>query len=518
MLFSHSPNKASINQANQENRFSGFEAWRHRLSLGLGPLIFFIILLLPFESLSPSAHRLAAVILWVIIWWIGEPIPLPMTAVLGVVLCVLSGITDIKTGLAPFSDPVIFLFMGSFIIARSMTHHGLDQRLAVKVLSWKWVRKSPARLLFMFGLVTAALSMWISNTATTAMMFPLALGLISMLGQVSSTGPDPKKALPSTPFATGLLLMAAYASSVGGVGTPVGTPPNLIALAMLNKLAQVKLSFFQWMLFALPLLVAMYFVLFGYLLLLHRQGIKETKIFQGDNLPLASPRPWTKGEKNTLLVFLLTVILWVLPGFVLMLAGQNSPVNQTISSRLPEAAAALIGALLLFLLPIDWKKGQFTLSWKEAVDIDWGTLLLFGGGLSLGDLMFKTGLASTVGQSLLRVTGSNSVWLLSLIGIYVTILLTETTSNTAAATMMVPVMISIATASGMNPLPPALGCAFGASLAFMLPVSTPPNAIVYGSGLIPITKMIRAGVLVSLSGGLVIWLSLRLFLPLLGLA
>jgi len=312
--------------------------------------------------------------------------------------------------------------------------------------------------------------------------------------------------------------MAGYASSVGGVGTPVGTPPNLIALAMLNKLAQVKLSFFQWMLFALPLLFAMYFVLFGYLLLLHRQGIKEIKIIQDNNLPLASPRPWTKGEKNTFFVFLLTVILWVLSGFILMTAGQDSPVSQTISSRLPEAAAALIGALLLFVLPIDWKKGQFTLSWKEAVDIDWGTLLLFGGGLSLGDLMFKTGLASTVGQSLLRVTGSNSVWLLTLIGVYVTILLTETTSNTAAATMMVPVLISVATASGMNPLPPALGCAFGASLAFMLPVSTPPNAIVYGSGLIPITKMIRAGVLVSLSGGLVIWLSLRLLLPLLGLA
>jgi len=191
MLFSQSPNKASGSPANQENPLSGFEAWRHRLSLGLGPLIFFIILLLPFKSLSLPAHRLAAVILWVIIWWIGEPIPLPMTAVLGVILCVFLGITDIKTGLAPFSDPIIFLFMGSFIIARSMTHHGLDKRLAVKVLSWRRVRKSPARLLFMFGLVTATLSMWISNTATTAMMFPLALGLISMLGQVSSTGPDP---------------------------------------------------------------------------------------------------------------------------------------------------------------------------------------------------------------------------------------------------------------------------------------------------------------------------------------
>ena len=505
----------------KENSSSLFDFWRQRIAFGLGPLIFFIILLLPFPSLSPPAHKLAAIVLWVVVWWIGEPVPLPMTAILGVLLSVLLGLADIKTALSPFSDPIIFLFMGSFIIARSMTLHGLDRRLAFRVLSWKWVKTSPQRLLFMLGLVTAGLSMWISNTATTAMMYPLTLGLIFMI-QGENQASTSFLSRPSTPFATALLLMAGYASSVGGIGTPVGTPPNLIAMAMLNKLTQVRLTFFQWMLFAVPLLICMYFVLFAFLFLLHKRGLKEiqhglVRIKNLDNRA-DSLKPWSRGEKNTLLVFLTTVILWVTPGLVLMISGQNSPLSQFVTSRIPEAAAALIGALLLFLIPIDWKKGKMTLSWKEAVDIDWGTLLLFGGGLSLGDLMFKTGLAEAVGQSLIEITGTNSVWLLTLMGIYVSNFLTETTSNTASATMMVPVMISIATASGLNPLPPALGSAFGASLAFTLPVSTPPNAIVYGSGLIPITRMIRAGILISLSGGLVIWLILRLLLPIYGLA
>ncbi|MCX7975345.1 MAG: DASS family sodium-coupled anion symporter [Candidatus Aminicenantes bacterium] len=498
-----------------------FDLWRRRVGFFLGPLIFLIIWFLPLPSLPSAAHRLAAIVSWVVIWWIGEPIPLPMTAILGIILCVLFGVTDIKTALIPFSDPVIFLFMGSFIIARSMTYHGLDYRLALRILSWKWVRQSPLRLLFMLGLTTACLSMWISNTATTAMMYPLSLGLISML-QKKTRETRNDQILLSTPFATAFLLMTGYASTVGGIGTPVGTPPNLITLAMLNKLAQIKVSFFQWMLFALPMLLCMYFVLFGLLYWLHHKGIKDIKRREKEeeslNKKSKTYRPWTKGEKNTLLVFILTIILWVSPGISLMFFGESSALNQFVSQRIPEAVAALIGASLLFLLPVDLKKGEMTLSWKQATEIDWGTLILFGGGLSLGDLMFKTGLASAVGQSLLAITGNHSVWLLTLIGIYITNFLTETTSNTASATMMVPVMISIAMASGLNPLPPALGCAFGASLAFTMPVSTPPNAIVYGSGLIPITKMIRAGILMSLSGGLVVWVILRLFLPLYGLA
>jgi sodium-dependent dicarboxylate transporter 2/3/5 len=179
---------------------------------------------------------------------------------------------------------------------------------------------------------------------------------------------------------------------------------------------------------------------------------------------------------------------------------------------------ALIAALLLFLLPLNWKKREFTLTWRQAVQIDWGTLLLFGGGLTLGDLMFQTKLAEALGRGLLDIFGATSLWGLTLAGIYLATLATETTSNTAAATMIVPVMISVSAAAGVNPVPPAIGATIGASLASMLPVSTPPNAIVYGSGLVPITRMLRAGILLDIVGGLLVWLPLRILLPLLGLA
>jgi sodium-dependent dicarboxylate transporter 2/3/5 len=208
---------------------------------------------------------------------------------------------------------------------------------------------------------------------------------------------------------------------------------------------------------------------------------------------------------------------WVLPGFLALFFGTSSPLSRQYGERVPEAVAALFAALLLFLLPLDWKKREFTLTWRQAVQIDWGTLLLFGGGLTLGDLMFQTKLADELGRGLLHLFGATSVWGLTLAGIYLAIIVTETTSNTAAATMVVPVMISVAQAAGVNPIPPAIGATIGASYAFLLPVSTPPNAIVYGSGLVPITRMLRAGALLNFVGGLIIWASLRILLPLVGL-
>ena len=209
--------------------------------------------------------------------------------------------------------------------------------------------------------------------------------------------------------------------------------------------------------------------------------------------------------------------LWVLPGFLAFFSGTSSPLSRSYSERVPEAVVALLAALLLFLLPLNWEKREFTLNWRQAVQIDWGTLLLFGGGLTLGDLMFQTKLAEALGRDLLDLFGATSVWGLTLAGIYLAILVSETTSNTAAATMVVPILISIAQAAGLNPIPPAIGATLGSSYAFMLPVSTPPNAIVYGSGLVPITRMLRAGTLLNLMGGLLIWASLRILLPLVGL-
>ncbi|MDY0039145.1 MAG: DASS family sodium-coupled anion symporter [Desulforhabdus sp.] len=484
-----------------------FERRRHTAGLYLGPLAALILLLYPMPQLTSAAHRLAGIIGWIVIWWITEPIPIPMSALLGAVLCVLFGIAPARQVFAPFADPTIYLFLGSFILAEGMAVHGLHKRFAWSLMSLPWVGSSPARILLVYGGVSAAISMWISNTATAAMMLPIGLGIIS----ASGGGEQLNR------FSTGLLLMVAYASSTGGIGTPVGTPPNLIGLAMLEKFAGIKISFFQWMLFALPLLVVMYAMLYCILYLMHRpdhpqESLPKTIALQQNQVP------FSRGERNALIAFLVTVLLWILPGLATLIGGPASALAKILNDRLPEAAAALIGASLLFILPINWPQRHFTLSWKQAAHIDWGTLVLFGGGIALGQLMFETKLAESIGTGLLNWSGASSTWSVTLAAIYIAILVSETTSNTASANMVVPVMISLCLSAQINPIPPALGATLGASWGFMLPVSTPPNAIVYGSGLVPITKMIRAGILFDLLGGAIIWLGLRILLPLIGLA
>jgi sodium-dependent dicarboxylate transporter 2/3/5 len=496
-----------------------FERFRRTVGLVLGPLVFLTLYLLPMRNLNSRAHILAAVIGWVIVWWITEPIPIPVTSLLGATLCVITGVAGVREGFAHFSDPIIFLFLGSFIIARAMSIHGLDKRFAYSILSWRFVGSSSARILFVFGAICALISMWISNTATTAMMFPIGLGIVGALADLMSRQTGRPVAAERLRFTTGIMLMAAYASSSGGIGTPVGSPPNLIGLAMIEKFVQVRIPFFRWMLFAVPLLVIMYAFLYLVMYLLHKPEVSRIKgsreFVQAEVKKLG---PWTRGQKNALFAFLTAVGLWILPGFLALFSGVSSPLSRNYGERVPEAVAALLAALLLFLLPLDWKKREFTLNWRQAVQIDWGTLLLFGGGLTLGDLMFQTRLAEALGRGLLDLFGATSVWGLTLAGIYLAILVSETTSNTAAATMVVPILISIAQAAGLNPIPPAIGATLGSSYAFMLPVSTPPNAIVYGSGLVPITRMLRAGTLLNLTGGLLIWASLRILLPLVGLA
>lgn len=495
------------------------EFWRQRISLFLGPLLAGVLLLVPMPGLSPQAHTLAAVIGWVVVWWIGEPVPIPVSAIFGAVLCILAGVGDARTVLAPFAEPTIFLFLGSFILARAMSVHALDRRFAYGIMAMGWIADRTWRILFAFGAIAAFLSMWISNTAATAMMLPIGIGIVSAMADMLEKKTGRKTDPARLRFATAMMLMAAYASSAGGIGTPVGTPPNLIGIAMIEKFAGVKIPFFQWMLFAVPMLLIMYGLLFLLLYFLHKP---EMPVMEGSRefvrQELAKLGPWSRGQKNSLAAFLVTVSLWVIPGFLAILWGSSAAITRSYGRRLPEAVAALIGASLLFILPLDWKKRQFTISWRQALNIDWGTLLLFGGGLSLGNLMFETKLAEHIGQGLLRLSGAGSMWAITFAAIFIAIIASETTSNTAAANMVVPVIISLALAAGVNPVPPALGAILGCSWGFMLPVSTPPNAIVYGSGLVPIVKMIRAGLLFDLAGGLVIWAVLRLLLPLIGLA
>jgi sodium-dependent dicarboxylate transporter 2/3/5 len=448
-----------------------------------------------------------------------EPIPIPISALFGAVLCVLCGVADATTALGSFAEPPIFLFLGSFILAKAMTVHGLDKRFAYRILSIKWIGNSTARILLAYGFVGAFISMWISNTAAAAVLFPIGLGIIStmadMLAAKTGKAVDPRH----LQFGTGMMLMTAYAASVGGIGTPVGTPPNLIGIAMIDTLVGVKIPFFQWMLFAVPLWGLMFTVLFFLLYVLHppemRHMAGSAAYVRQEFEKLGQ---WTPGQRNTLIAFLVAVCLWVLPGGLALVYGATSPAVQAYNARMPEATAVLIAVTLLFVLPVHWQQREFTLTWQQAVRIDWGTLLLFGGGLTLGNLMFDTALAEAIGTGLLRLSGASTVWGITFAAILIAIVVSETTSNTASANMVVPVMISLANAAGINPIPPAIGATLGASWGFMLPVSTPPNAIVYGSGMIPITRMIRVGIVFDIIGALLLWLGLRLMLPIIGLA
>jgi sodium-dependent dicarboxylate transporter 2/3/5 len=500
-----------------------FERWRRKAGAVLAPAAFFLVDWLAGESLSTEGRRLSGILAAVAVLWMTETLPLPVTAILGACLCVLLGVADAKTVLAPFADPIVFLFIGSFMLARAMTIHNLHRRTALAILSLPWVSRRPARVLAAMGLVTGLLSMWVSNTATAAMMMPIALGVIQALSDVRRQKDAARPLDPrSWPFAAGMMLMVAYAASIGGIGTPVGSPPNLIALGALRNLAGVHISFLSWMLVMLPIVAAMAVVLFLLLHRLHPAGIERADATDDLERYLHHQRaalgPWTAGQRNTLIAFGTALVLWIVPGVLPLILGSNSPLVRFLAARVPEAVAALLAALLLFVLPINLRRAEFTLTWREAAKIDWGTILLFGGGLSLGALMFSTGVAESLGRGVTNATGVDSLWGLTAVAVAMGIFLSETTSNTAAANMLLPAVIAMAQASDVNPIPPSLGACLGASFGFMLPVSTPPNAVVYGSGLVPIPKMIRAGVLFDLFGFVAIVIGLRILCPWMGFA
>ena len=476
---------------------TGFDATRRRIALWAGPIAFLIILALP-SSLGPGAHRLAAVMALVMIFWIGEPVPLPVTSLLGPAVAVLLGVSGARDAFSPFGDPVIFLFLGSFLLAEAMQVHGLDRRIALAILAIPSVAGSPARLRIAVALVTAGISMWISNTATAAMMLPIALGLVRALSAAGST---------ESPRA--LLLMVGMAASLGGIATPVGTPPNLIALGVLERQTGRSIGFLEFMSIGIPLSLA----LLGVTLAAVR-WIVPSPAGAGDvSAHVAAERralgPWAAGQWACAVAFALAITLWVGPGIVSLASGRSAA-----GGRLEESVVAILAAGLLFLWPVGARRA---LTWEDGKRIDWGTLLLFGGGLSLGKMMFDTGLAAFVGRSAVAATGVSTLWGLTALALATTIVLTEIASNTATVTMLAPLVLALAGEMGVPVMPPLLAVAFGASMGFMFPVGTPPNAIVYGTGLVPLTSMMRIGVVVDILGFFVILGVLRVLCPLIGL-
>ena len=482
---------------------------RARFGLLLAAAAFLGIFLTPFSTLSPQAHHLAAIMAAVVVLWVTEALPMPVTALIGAVLCVALRVAPAKEVFAPFADPLMFLFIGSFMIAKAIMLHGLDKRIAYSVLSHPAVGASPMRILFAFGAVTALISAWISNTATTAMMYAIGMAILAFMSDNARREGrtlDPR-------YATGLMLMTAFAASVGGLATPIGTPPNVIGIGFIRQLTSTELPFFSWMIIGVPIVVILMLVLSA---TLGRSVIGVKQDAAASAQMLAGQREqrgaWTTGEKSTVIAFAVTVILWVTPGVLALVYGDTSAPYKLMVARVPEGVAALIGAVLLFLLPGD-REGK-AITWREAAQIDWGIVLLYGGGFALGVLSFQTGLAETMGRSLIEFLPSSGGTGLLIASTVMAVILSEVTSNTASANMIVPVVISIAQAAGVDPVEPALGATMGASLGFMLPVSTPCNAIVYGSGYIPLTKMMRYGIVLDVVGVVVIVSLIKLLLPL----
>ena len=492
---------ASPPEADLESRF---DLWRGRAGFLLAPLVFLALWFAPLDLPAP-AHRLAASLASVAILWVAESIPMPVTALVAAAVCVLAEVAPAKKVFAPFAEQLMFLFIGSFILARAIFLHGLDKRFAYGVMSLSIVGTSPLRILFAYGAVTAFISAWISNTATTAMMFAIGLSLIRFFD--SRPGGCPPA------YATVLLLMTSFSASIGGLATPIGTPPNAIGLGFIRNQLQVDIPFFDWMLLGVPVVITLYLFLFAYLAWF---GARGTGPIAGGDLLIReqaqSLGPWTAGQRSTVFAFGLTIALWILPGVVALLFGETSPAYKSLRDMLPEAVPAILGAGLLFLLPGN-RSGK-VLTWDDAAQIDWGVVLLYGGGFALGELSRETGLAAAIGHGLTSWLPEAGPWGLVIAAAVVAVLVSEATSNTAAANIVIPVVIPLAQSAGVDPLEPALAATFAASLGFMLPVSTPCNAIVYGSGRIPLTRMIRYGLLLDLAGIATVVLLVRTLTPL----
>lgn len=498
----------------QASRDSSFDRKRRIAGAIFGPVCALLVWITPIAGLSPEAHRLLAIMTLVALWWITEPVPIPVTSLIGPTLCVVFGVVKMKEAFAAFANPMIFLFMGGFMIAKAMMVNGVDKRIAYGIMSMRWVGDNPRRIFLAIGLACMLCSGWISNTATAAMMFPIALGLLEAIREMMAAQGKTVH-LSTYKYATGLMLMTAYACSIGGVLTPIGTPPNIIMLGFLGEMCDLHVSFFQWMLWG-AVAMAAYFVI-AYVVL-SRMFPSDVEHIEGATEFIAEKvrglGRWTRAQKNTMVAFAVAVVLWVAPGVLSIVFGTESDVLNHYNKLFPEAIAAMVGALLLFFLPVDLKHHRMTLDWKDAVaGVEWGTLLLFGGGLAMGGMMYGTGLSGWIGDQIIALMGGEpSELVLVAVFCVMSLLLSELTSHTAATNMIGPLAIGAALSAGFSPVPVAVGVALSASLGFMLPVSTPPNAIVYASGYIPITKMIKTGAYIDFIGIAIVTIPVVLYL------
>ena len=442
---------------------------------------------------------------WMATWWITEAVDIEVTALLPIATFPLFGIAPLSKVLPPYAADVIFLFMGGFIIGLAIERWGLDRRIAFFTL--RLVGARPSAIVGGFMAVTAFLSMWVSNTACAAMMVPIALSIIDLVlrsrggAGLKESGGIPQDRIPERNFATGLLLCVAYAASIGGVATIIGSPPNGIAVRYLQQTFQQEVSFFDWLLIGGPF--TLIFLPIAWLLItrvLFRADIGEIaggrKHFDEEYRKLG---PLTRGEKVVLAVFSMSALLWTCSPLLksIAIAGMKP------LAGLSDTGIAMLAAMALFLIPVDRANCVRAMDWGTAVKLPWGVLMLFGGGLTLAASIEANGVSDFIGNACRGFAGLHPVLLLLAITT-MTVFLSELTSNTAQVATMLPVLAAMAPKLGIDPYALVIACTLGASSAYMMPVGTPPNAIVFGTGLVRMPQMMKAGIWLNLSGILVI--------------
>ncbi|WP_281659205.1 DASS family sodium-coupled anion symporter [Halobacillus sp. Cin3] len=475
---------------------------RQKIGLVLGPLLFVITLLfLEADGLSSSAVAVLASTLWIATWWITEAVPIPATSLLPLVLFPITGGLDGGTTASSYGDNTIFLFMGGFLIALSMQKWNLHKRIALFIINA--VGTSTEQIVLGFMVATGLLSAWISNTATAMMMVPIGMAVIYQASeQLKKQGETVDHS--NFNFGKAVMLGVAYSASIGGLATLIGTPPNTIFKGIVEQTYNIEISFAGWMAFGAPVSVIFIALTWFYLVkIAYPMKIKELpggrKVINKERKELGA---MSSEEKIVMTVFTLTAAAWISRSF--FLAQINENINDTM--------IAMTAAVLLFLIPSSNRKGDYLLDWDTAKGLPWGILLLFGAGLAIASGFQETGLAEWIGTQLTVLDGVNLLVIIVIVTAMV-IFLTEITSNTATATMMFPIMASLASAISVHPYSLMIAAGMAASCAFMLPVATPPNAVVFGSGYLRIPDMAKAGFLLNIVAVVLITLAIYFYLP-----
>ncbi|MBO3099684.1 SLC13 family permease [Gelidibacter pelagius] len=469
------------------------------IALILGPLSFFILTLLDKpQGMPENAHFMLGVTIWVAIWWTTEAVPIAATALLPLILFPLTGIMRIEDTTAAYGDKYVFLYLGGFFLAIAIEKWNLHKRIALYII--KGIGTNIYKVILGFMVATAFLSMWISNTATAVMMLPMGMSIVAQLKDNPTTIEN-----ENTNFGKALMLSIAYSASIGGIATLIGTPPNLVMAGFVQKAYGIEITFGQWIQYGLPISIILLTIAWFYLT---RVAFKfKQKEFPGGkgeiNRLIKELGPMQFEEKLVLIVFIFTAICWITRSFVL----------QSIIPGIDDTIIAMSAAMILFILPTK-NKNQRIIGWEDAVKIPWGIILLFGGGMALAAGFKETGLALWLGSQIDLLIGV-SLFLLVFIIIVAVNFLTEITSNLATTAMLLPILAPIAVSLDVNPFVLIVATTTAASCAFMLPVATPPNAVVFGSGYLRIIDMIKSGFWMNLISIIVLTLFVYYILPIL---